>query len=40
VARANPVWREVKDGDEVLVIFRAEQGLYLAQLVPQQAGES
>lgn len=24
VARANPVWREVKDGDEVLVIFRAE----------------
>ena len=25
VARANPVWREVKDGDEVLVIFRAEQ---------------
>jgi transcriptional regulator len=26
VARANPVWREVKDGDEVLVIFRAEQG--------------
>jgi transcriptional regulator len=23
VARANPVWREVKDGDEVLVIFRA-----------------
>jgi len=26
VARANSVWREVKDGDEVLVIFRAEQG--------------
>jgi len=26
VAWANPVWREVKDGDEVLVIFRAEQG--------------
>ena len=25
VARANPVWREVRDGDEVLVIFRAEQ---------------
>jgi transcriptional regulator len=23
VARANPVWREVKDGDDVLVIFRA-----------------
>lgn len=23
VARANPVWKEVKDGDEVLVIFRA-----------------
>lgn len=22
VARANPVWKEVKDGDEVLVIFR------------------
>ena len=25
VARANPVWQEVTDGDEVLVIFRAEQ---------------
>lgn len=25
VARANPVWREVKDGDETLVIFRAEE---------------
>lgn len=24
VARANPVWKEVKDGDEVLVIFRGE----------------
>jgi transcriptional regulator len=24
VARANPVWREVHDGDEALVIFRAE----------------
>ena len=24
VARANPVWQEVKNGDEVLVIFRAE----------------
>jgi transcriptional regulator len=23
VARANPVWTEIKDGDEVLVIFRA-----------------
>lgn len=23
VARANPIWREIKDGDEVLVIFRA-----------------
>ncbi|HEX4986129.1 MAG TPA: FMN-binding negative transcriptional regulator [Burkholderiales bacterium] len=23
VARANPLWREAKDGDEVLVIFRA-----------------
>jgi transcriptional regulator len=23
VARANPVWREIHDGDEVLVIFRA-----------------
>src|SRR3954465_14408948 len=22
VARANPVWREMKDGDEALVIFR------------------
>ena len=25
VARANPLWREVADGDPVLVIFRAEQ---------------
>ena len=24
VARANPLWREAKDGDEVLVIFRAD----------------
>ncbi|MFZ1829053.1 MAG: FMN-binding negative transcriptional regulator [Candidatus Competibacteraceae bacterium] len=24
VARANPLWKESKDGDEVLVIFRAE----------------
>jgi transcriptional regulator len=24
VARANPLWKEVKDGDEVLVIFRAD----------------
>lgn len=23
VARANPVWKEIKDGDDVLVIFRA-----------------
>ena len=26
VARANPLWRELSDGDEVLVIFRAEEG--------------
>lgn len=26
VARANPVWTEVKNGDEVLVIFRAADG--------------
>ena len=26
VARANPVWQEVKNGDEVLVIFRAAEG--------------
>jgi transcriptional regulator len=25
VARANPVWEQVADGDEVLVVFRAEQ---------------
>ncbi|HWI37333.1 MAG TPA: FMN-binding negative transcriptional regulator [Burkholderiales bacterium] len=25
VARANPVWQEVKDGDETLVIFRGEE---------------
>jgi len=26
VARANPLWRELRDGDEVLVVFRAEHG--------------
>ncbi|MFM5843372.1 FMN-binding negative transcriptional regulator [Aeromonas sanarellii] len=26
VARNNPLWQEVKDGDEVLVIFRAAEG--------------
>jgi transcriptional regulator len=26
VARANPVWRAVADGDEVLVVFRGAQG--------------
>lgn len=26
VARANPLWREVRSGAEVLVVFRAEQG--------------
>ncbi|MFM4876426.1 FMN-binding negative transcriptional regulator [Aeromonas caviae] len=26
VARDNPLWQEVKDGDEVLVIFRAAEG--------------
>lgn len=26
VARANPVWQEVGDGDEVLVVFRGPQG--------------
>ena len=26
MARANPVWREVRDGDEVLVVFRGVQG--------------
>ena len=26
VARANPLWREVKDGDDVLVVFRGAQG--------------
>lgn len=26
VARANPVWREVRDGDPVLVVFRGAQG--------------
>ena len=26
VARANPVWREVGDGDAVLVIFRGVEG--------------
>lgn len=25
VARNNPLWQEVKDGDEVLVIFRAAE---------------
>lgn len=26
VARANPLWREVRDGDEVLAVFRGAQG--------------
>ena len=26
VARANPVWQQCKDGAEVLVIFRADEG--------------
>lgn len=26
VARANPVWQEVKDGDEILVVFRGLEG--------------
>lgn len=26
VARANPVWQEVRDGDSVLVVFRGAQG--------------
>jgi transcriptional regulator len=26
VARANPIWREVKDGDDVMVVFRGVQG--------------
>ena len=26
VARANPVWREVREGDKVLVVFRGVQG--------------
>lgn len=26
VARANPLWREVNDGDQVLVVFRGAQG--------------
>lgn len=26
VARANPIWTEVRDGDPVLVVFRAAQG--------------
>ncbi|MCA7082768.1 FMN-binding negative transcriptional regulator [Cupriavidus sp. DB3] len=26
VARANPVWQDVRNGDEVMVVFRAEDG--------------
>ena len=26
VARANPLWQELRDGDPVLVVFRAEHG--------------
>jgi transcriptional regulator len=26
VARANPIWKEVSDGDQVLVVFRGAQG--------------
>ena len=36
VARANPLWREVKDGDEVLVIFRAEQAYISPNFYPSK----
>ena len=36
VARANTVWQEVKDGDEVLVIFRAEQAYISPNFYPSK----
>ena len=36
VARANPIWREVKDGDEVLVIFRAEEAYISPNYYPSK----
>ena len=30
VARANPVWKEIADGSEALVIFRAASGAYIS----------
>jgi transcriptional regulator len=37
VARANPVWQELKDGDEVLVIFRAGDAYISPSWYPSKA---
>ena len=37
VARANPLWKEVKDGDEVLVIFRAANAYVSPNWYPSKA---
>ena len=39
VARANPVWREVRDGDEALVIFRAEHAYVSPNWYPSKHEE-
>lgn len=36
VARANPVWQELKNGDEVLVIFRAAEAYISPQFYPSK----
>ena len=36
VARANPLWREVRDGEEVLVIFRAEDAYVTPNWYPSK----
>jgi transcriptional regulator len=36
VARANPVWQDVADGDEVLVVFRADDAYISPQWLPSK----
>jgi transcriptional regulator len=36
VARANPVWQEVKNGDDVLVIFRSAEAYISPQFYPSK----
>ncbi|RQV69639.1 FMN-binding negative transcriptional regulator [Burkholderia cenocepacia] len=36
VARSNPIWQEVKDGDEVLVVFRGEEAYITPSWFPSK----